>query len=137
MTIDDYMDEIINFGYNIQGYNNNKMTFAKYQFTNQAEWLTYQAQISTTVEGSVTYTDCAVHEIGQICLATDNEGNCTDLSPLYAVDILWNGEPLESFSTKEVFPNPIGVHTFSGCEDLYTKRYCEFNPNSVYCNITE
>jgi hypothetical protein len=113
------------------------MTFSKYEFQSLAEWLTYQAKISTTQEGSVTYTDCAVHEIGQICFATDEEGNCTDLSPLYAVDILWNDEPLESFSTKEVFPNPIGVHTFSGCEDLYTKRYCEFNPNSVYCNITE
>jgi hypothetical protein len=41
---------------------------------------------------------------------------------------------LESFSTKEVFPNPCGIHVFAGCEDLYTKRYCEFNPNSVYCN---
>jgi hypothetical protein len=109
------------------------MTFAKYQFTNQAEWLTYQAQISTTQEGSVTYPNCAVHEIGQICFATDNEGNCTDLSPLYAVDILWNDEPLDSFATKEVFPNPIGVHTFSGCEEMYTQRFCDFNPTSSYC----
>jgi hypothetical protein len=113
------------------------MTFAKYSFQSLAEWLTYQAQISTTVEGSIIYQNCAVHEIGQICLATDNEGNCTDLSPLYAVDILWNGEPLESFSTKEVFPNPVGVHTFSGCESLYFARFCEFNPSSPFCNIPE
>jgi len=109
------------------------MTFAKYQFQSLAEWLTYQAQISTTQEGSVTYQNCAVHEIGNICLATDEEGNCTDLSPLYAVDILWNGNPLESFSTKEVFPNPIGVHTFSGCEEMYTQRFCQFYPDSPYC----
>jgi hypothetical protein len=109
------------------------MTFAKYQFTNQAEWLTYQAQISTTVEGSVIYQNCAVHEIGNICFATDEEGNCTDLSPLYAVDILWNDEPLESFSTKEVFPNPVGVHTFSGDDSLYLDRFCSFNPTSPYC----
>jgi hypothetical protein len=113
------------------------MTFAKYEFQSQAEWLTYQAQISTTVEGSVTYQNCAVHEIGQICLATDEEGNCTDLSPLYAVDILWNDEPLESFSTKEVFPNPVGVHTFSGCDAMYTERFCEFNPLSSYCTNEE
>ena len=113
------------------------MIFSKYEFQSLAEWLTYQAQISTTEEGSVTYQNCAVHEIGQICLATDNEGNCTDLSPLYAVDILWNDEPLESFSTKEVFPNPIGVHTFSGCESLYLARFCQFNPTSQYCNIPE
>ena len=113
------------------------MTFSKYEFLTQAEWLTYQAQISTTLEGSVTYQNCAVHEIGNICLATDEEGNCTDLSPLYAVDILWTGEPLGSFSTKEVFPNPIGVHTFSGDESLYLARFCEFNPSSPFCNIPE
>ena len=113
------------------------MTFCKYSFLTQAEWLTYQAQISTTVEDSVVYQNCAVHEIGNICLATDEEGNCTDLSPLYAVDILWNDEPLESFSTKEVFPNPVGVHTFSGCEEMYTERFCEFNPLSPYCTNEE
>jgi hypothetical protein len=111
------------------------MTFAKYEFLNQAEWLTYQAEISTTVEGSVVYQNCAVHEIGNICFATDEEGNCTDLSPLYAVDILWNDESLESFSTKEVFPNPCGVHTFSGDEQMYTQRFCQFYPDSPYCII--
>jgi hypothetical protein len=113
------------------------MTFSKYEFQSLAEWLTYQAQISTTQEGSVTYQNCAVHEIGNICLATDEEGNCTDLSPLYAVDILWNDEPLESFATKEVFPNPIGVHTFSGCEEMYTQRFCQLNPDSPYCQLLE
>jgi len=96
------------------------MTFAKYEFQSLAEWLTYQAQISNTVEDSVVYQNCAVHEIGQ-------------LENGYAVDILWNDEPLESFSTKEVFPNPVGVHTFSGCESLYLARFCEFNPLSSYC----
>ena len=111
------------------------MTFAKYEFLNQAEWLTYQSQISTTIDGSVTYQNCAVHEIGNICLATDEEFNCTDLSPLYAVDILWKDEPLESFSTKEVFPNPCGVHTFSGDESLYLKTFCAKFPDSPYCII--
>jgi hypothetical protein len=92
------------------------MTFCKYEFLTQAEWLTYQAQISN--EG--VYQNCAVHEIGQ-------------LENGYAVDILWNDEPLDSFATKEVFPNPIGVHTFSGCDAMYTQRFCEFNPNSPYC----
>jgi hypothetical protein len=110
------------------------MTFAKYSFQSLAEWLTYQAQISKDIDGSVVYKNCSVHEIGQICLATDEEGNCTDLSPLYAVDILWNEEPLESFSTKEVFPNPCGIHTFSGCEVMYLERFCDFNPESPYCN---
>jgi hypothetical protein len=104
-------------------------TFTKYSFTSPTEWATYKSQI--TQDGNPV--DCAIVEIGNICLATDIEGNCTDLSPLYAVDILWTGEPLESFSTKEVFPNPVGVHTFSGDDSLYTERFCQFNPDSPYC----
>jgi hypothetical protein len=99
------------------------MTFTKYAFLNTEDWATYQSQISTTEEGSVTYQNCAVHEIGEI-------------SPLYAVDILWYGEPLESFATKEVFPLPCGIHVFAGCEQMYTERFCEFNPLSPYCEIT-
>ena len=110
------------------------MTFCKYSFTSPTEWATYKAQI-TDQDGNPI--DCAIVEIGNICLATDTEGNCTDLSPLYAVDILWTGEPLESFSTKEVFPNPVGVHTFSGCDELYLKRYCEKFPDSPYCVIPD
>jgi hypothetical protein len=102
------------------------MTFCKYEFLNAKDWAKYQLQISTIQEGSVVYNNCAVHEIGNI-----------DLSPLYAVDILWNDEPLKSFATKEVFPNPIGVHTFSGCEEMYTQRFCNFNPDSPYCVINK
>lgn len=106
------------------------MTFTKYEFQSPTEWATYKAQITDT-EGNPV--NCAIVEIGQICLAHDEEGNCTDLSPLYAVDILWNDEPLESFATKEVFPNPVGVHTFSGDDSLYTQRFCQFYPDSPYC----
>lgn len=105
------------------------MTFCKYSFLSLTEWATYKAQITT--DGNPI--DCAIVEIGNICLATDTEGNCIALSPLYAVDILWTGEPLESFSTKEVFPNPLGVHTFSGDDSLYLDRFCSFNPESPYC----
>ena len=96
------------------------MTFCKYSFLNKAEWLTYKAQITKDGE----QVNCAIVEIGQ-------------LQNGYAVDILWNAEPFKSFSTKEVFPNPIGVHTFSGCEEMYTQRFCEFNPNSPYCTNEE
>ena len=106
------------------------MTFTKYEFQSPTEWATYKAQITDTDGNPV---NCAIVEIGNICLAHDEEGNCTDLSPLYAVDILWNDEPLESFATKEVFPNPVGVHTFSGCDEMYLNRFCEFNPLSPYC----
>ena len=104
------------------------MTFCKYEFLSETEWATYKAQITDDIQ-------CAIVEIGNICLATDTEGNCTDLSPLYAVDILWTGEPLESFATKEVFPDPCGIHVFSGCEDMYLKRFCQFNHDSPFCNL--
>ena len=107
-------------------------TFTKYEFSSPTEWATYKAKI-TDQDGNAI--DCAIVEIGNICLATDQEGNCTDLSPLYAVDILWNDEPLESFSTKEVFPDPCGIHVFSGCEDMYLKRFCQFNHDSPFCNL--
>lgn len=91
-------------------------TFTKYKFLSQTEWATYKAQI--TQDGNPI--DCAIVEIGQ-------------LENGFAVDILWMGEPLDSFATKEVFPNPIGVHTFSGDDSLYTERFCQFNPESQYC----
>lgn len=107
------------------------MTFAKYEFQSPTEWAKYKAKITDT-EGNPV--NCAIVEIGNICLATDAEGNCTNLSPLYAVDILWSNEPHKDFATKEVFPNPIGVHTFSGCDELYLARFCEFNPLNPICN---
>jgi hypothetical protein len=115
-----------------------KKTFTKYEFANETEWATYQAQIQETNIGpdgteSKSYVGCAVVELGNICFATDEEGNCTDLSTQWAVDILWYGEPLDSFATKEVFPNPCGVHTFSGDDSLYLERFCSFNPESPYC----
>lgn len=104
------------------------MTFAKYEFTPE-KW----AELKPTIQDNDAYVNCAVHEIGHICRATDEQGNCTDLSPMYAVDIMWFEDIPEAFSTFEVFPNPIGVHTFAGCEALYTQRFCEFNPLSPYC----
>ena len=92
------------------------MTFCKYEFQSPTEWATYKAQI--TEDGNPI--NCAIVEIGQ-------------LESGFAVDILWNGEPLESFATKEVFPNPVGVHTFSGDDSLYLDRFCSFNPDSPYC----
>lgn len=106
------------------------MTFAKYEFQSPTEWAMYKAKITDT-EGNPI--NCAIVEIGNICLAIDSEGNCTDLSQLYAVDILWNDEPHKDFATKEVFPNPIGQHTFAGAEALYTERFCDFNPESPFC----
>lgn len=107
------------------------MIFAKYEFPDKQIWDNHKKQI-TDSEGNPI--ECAIVEIGQICNQTDEEGNCIQLSNGYAVDIMWFGEIHESFNQYEVFPNPVGVHTFSGCDELYKERFCEFNPNSEYCN---
>ena len=108
------------------------MIFSKYSFPTLSDWTALQSSIQ---DENGNYKDCAVVEIGNICLATNEQGECTNLDPNYAVDILWNDEALDEFSSFEVFPNPIGVHTFSGCENLYKERFCEFNPDSPYCVI--
>lgn len=95
------------------------MTFCKYEFPDKQIWDNHKKQI-TDSEGNPI--ECAIVEIGELTLG-------------YAVDIMWFGEIPEAFSTYEVFPNPIGVHTFAGCEDLYKERFCEFNPLSPYCQL--
>jgi len=95
------------------------MIFAKYEFTPD-KW----NELKPLIYIDDTYQNCAVHEIGHI-----NE------SPMYAVDIMWFGEIPDEFSIYEVFPNPVGVHTFAGCEDMYLNRFCEFNTNTPYCEI--
>jgi hypothetical protein len=104
------------------------MTFCKYQFPSQSIW----NNLKKSIQSEEAYVDCAVHEIGNICLETDEEGNCINLDPNYAVDIMWFKEIPQAFNEYEVFPDPCGVHTFAGCEDLYKERYCEFFPE--YCN---
>jgi hypothetical protein len=117
-------------------------TFKKYEFTDQAEWSTFQKKIqvkSTDLEGKeiYTYKDVAVVELGNICLAKDEEGECIDLATTWAVDILWFRALLPSFKPFEVYPNPCGIHTFAGCEGEYLKSFCEVNPTSEYCVIPE
>lgn len=84
------------------------MIFAKYQFSDIIIW----DNLKKSIQSEEAYIDCAVVEIGEI------EGG-------YAVDIMWFDNILQAFNEYEVFPDPCGVHTFAGCEDLYKKRYDE------------
>ena len=104
------------------------MTFCKYEFTPD-KW----DELKPLIFIDDAYQNCAVHEIGHICIESDADGNCVKSNPMYAVDIMWFGEIPDEFSVYEVFPNPVGVHTFSGCEELYLERFCDFNPDSPYC----
>ena len=118
------------------------MKFLKFEFTDQAEWSKFQTKIqvkTTDIEGNEVYNykDVAVVELGHICLAKDEEGECIDLATTWAVDILWFRTPLPSFKPFEVYPKPCGIHTFAGCEGEYLKSFCEVNPTSEYCVIPD
>ena len=120
------------------------MKFLKYEFT-PSQWATAKAKIEITTtnpEGeSVTTWDAskviAVVELGHLCTqwGTDAEGNrvCEVESPKYAVDILWADQPLASFDSSVVWPEPCGVHVFAGWEAQYAKDYCAANPSAAYC----
>ena len=121
-------------------------TFNKFEFT-PTEWATLQKDIqqtTTTPDGgeSTTWVDCAVVEIGFIVITPAVLDGMevkipAVLSDKWAVDILFYAEPPASFAPFEVFPNPCGVHTFSGDDSLYLKTFCNKFPDSPYCQVPE
>ena len=121
-------------------------TFAKYEFT-PTEWATLRKLIETTTtnpEGGETtsFVDCAVVELGFLPITPavyDGMEVVTPavLSDKWAVDILFYTEPPAEFTPFEVYPNPCGVHTFSGDESLYLKSFCAKFPESEYCKLPE
>jgi len=115
------------------------MIFKKYEFTDE-QWETIRPTLySKDEEGNETLIPAinAVVEIGNICKAFDEEGECTNLSTMYSVDMLLN-EDVESLEDYEVYPDPDNVaHYFSGDQSLYLKAYCEKYPESEYCVIPE
>ena len=114
------------------------MIFLKYEFTDE-QWATIKPTLyNTDEEGNKTLIPeiNAIVEIGHICNAYNEEGECTDLSTMYAVDMLLN-EPLDSLADYVVWPNPDGVHIFAGWSAAYTKEFCKINPDSPFCVIPE
>jgi len=61
------------------------------------------------------------------------------LSDVYAVDVWWSGEALESWEPYIVWPTPLGIHNYgsSSSRDEYAGTYCELYPDSTYCNPPE
>jgi hypothetical protein len=120
-------------------------TFYKYEFT-PTQWATLRKlieQTTTTPEGkTTTYKDCAVVEIGFIVITPavmDGMEVKTPavLSDKWAVDILFYTEAPIEFKPFEVYPDPVGIHTFSGDESLYLKTFCAKFPDSPYCIIPD
>jgi hypothetical protein len=117
-------------------------SFRKFEFL-PADWEKLKKDIQQTTttpsgETVTTWKDCAVVEIGFICLEwgqVDDKPVCTKQSDKWAVDILFYSEPPASFAPFEVWPPPMGIHTFSGDDSLYLKGYCEKFPDSPFCVI--
>jgi hypothetical protein len=117
------------------------MKMIKYEFT-PSQWATAKAKITLTAsgegeEGEPTWDATkvvAVVELGKLCKAWDEEGNCTDQSTKVSVDILWTDEPATtSFASYVVWPEPCGIHVFAGWEAHYAADYCAANPSAAYC----
>jgi hypothetical protein len=119
-------------------------TFLKFEFT-PTQWATLRKLIETTTttpsgETVTTWKDCAVVEIGFICLEwgqVDDKPVCVKQSDKWAVDILFYTEPPAEFTPFEVWPDPMGIHTFSGDDSLYLSGYCAKFPDSPYCVIPD
>ena len=121
-------------------------TFLKYEFT-PTEWATLRKlieQTTTNPDGgeSTNWVDCAVVELGFLPITPavyDGMELKTPavLSDKWAVDILFYTEPPAEFTPFEVWPDPMGIHTFSGDDNLYLKGYCAKFPESDYCKLPE
>ena len=86
-----------------------------------------------TGETTFKYTQ-TTYVMGPICeqwvSGSTDEGlpwtSCSLWSTASAVDVLWDQEPLLSFSSSEVWPTPSSeLHTFGNAMDIYKRDYCE------------
>lgn len=121
-------------------------TFLKYEFT-PTEWATLRKlieQTTTNPEGEpvTTWKDCAVVELGFLPITPAVYDGMEVITPAvlsekWAADILFYAEPPAEFTPFEVWPNPMGIHTFSGDDSLYLAGYCAKFPESPYCKFPE
>ena len=101
-------------------------TYRKFGFTSQESFnsLMDAAGLRQEEEGVFSYVNCAVHEIGAVCIAQDAEGVCTDYDPRWAVDIIFYQEVPTEFLPFLVWPAPnSAVHWFGGWESTYAAAY--------------
>ena len=121
-------------------------TFQKFEFT-PTEWATLRKLIETTTTNpdggeTTTFVNCAVVELGFLPITPavyDGMKLKTPavLSEKWAVDILFYTEPPAEFTPFEVWPEPMGIHTFSGDDNLYLVGYCAKFPDSPYCIVPD
>ena len=110
----------------------------KYEFVNEAAANT-AIDLLRDEEGNLTQSVVKLGFIVKTAGEYDEEGNevtAPVLSEKYAVDVCWDGEPVDGWEEHIVFPTPLGVHSFgsSSQRDEYAATYCEMFPDSDYCN---
>ena len=116
----------------------------KYNFTNEAAADAAIAALPHDEEGNPSHNN-AIVKLGYLVdtpATYDEEGNeltAAVLKTEYAVDVYWDGEPLEAWNQYIVWPVPLGRHSYgsSSSRDEYIKTYCELFPDSLYCNPPE
>ena len=116
----------------------------KYEFTNEAAADVAIAALPHDEEGNPTHNNGIV-KLGYLVdtpATYDEEGNeltAAVLKTEYAVDVHWDGEPLEAWNQYICWPTPMGIHSFgsSSSRDEYAKTYCGLFPDSLYCNPPE
>jgi len=121
-------------------------SFKKFEFT-PTEWATLRKlieQTTTNPEGgeTTTYKDCAVVELGFLPITPAVYDGMEVITPAvlsdkWAVDILFYAEVPKEFDAFAVYPPPMGIHTFSGDDNLYLQAYCKKFPDSPYCVIPD
>lgn len=76
-------------------------------------------------------------KIDNIVFESMNEcANHYKISPSNISNMIANRTPNKYHLTTKI-PNPVGVHTFVGDDDLYLERFCDFNPDSPHCKPLE
>ena len=111
-------------------------TFRKYPFGSKGAATTKLNALPKDEEGNPTHSHAIVH-LGNLVEKEgtyDEEGEVITepvLSSTYHIDVLWDGEPLESWDSAMVWCAPIGIHTFGSSSAIreWTETCKELHPD--------
>ena len=110
-------------------------TFRKYSFGSKGAATTKLNALPHDEEGNPTHSHAIVH-LGNLVeqeAVLNEEGEVTTeavLSSTYHIDVLWDGEPVESWNSAMVWCAPMGVHTFGSSSAIaeWTEACKELHP---------
>ena len=110
-------------------------TFRKYSFGSKGAATTKLNALPHDEEGNPTHSHAIVH-LGNLVeqeAVVNEEGEVTTeavLSSTYHIDVLWDGEPVESWDSAMVWCAPMGVHTFGSSSAIaeWTESCKELHP---------